>query len=472
MKVLLPASEVAPIIKFGGLGDVIGSLPKALEKIGVNIDVAIPYYPTIEIKDDSLEKKLDLHVPFGEESNLVEVYKTKLPDSNVDVLLFKNDKYFHKGGKSAFENNITETEMFSFFDRCVVEFVKAELNTYDLIHCNDWHTGLITHLLSDELGSDRPATLFTVHNLMYQGVGDLDLVKDIGLVPGEHPLVDWDIKDGDINMMQQGVTSSDFINAVSPQYAKEILTPDFGGDLYEVLQAREGRIVGILNGINANDFPRDYDETSWEESKKSAKESLLRELNLGDSVGDIPLFSFIGRLDAGQKGLDILYDSLSEISDRGGYFVLLGTGDPAWQDKLKDLGEDPKHKNFFSMNIIFDVDLAVKIYKASDFLLVPSKYEPCGLIQMIAMHYGTLPIAHATGGLKDSIIDGQDGILFDNYSSEDLKEAIARAFEVYSGQQKNSMVQAALAKDFSWDKSAQEYKDLYQRVIDLKNNSK
>ncbi|MBN1162547.1 glycogen/starch synthase [Patescibacteria group bacterium] len=469
MKVLLPASEVAPLIKFGGLGDVIGSLPKALEKIGVDVDVVVPYYPTVDPKGSKIYKNMDLHIPFGEKNNIVEVHKTKLPDSNVDVLLFKNAEYFTRGGKSAFENNVDETEMFSFFDRCVVEYVKARFNTYDLIHCNDWHTGLITHILADELDKERPATLFTIHNLMYQGVGGLNLVRELGFTPGSHPLIDWDIADGDLNMLQQGITSSDYISTVSKTYAKEMLTPEFGGDLCEVLQAREGRITGILNGINYGDFPRDFDETDWLNTKNDAKNKLYIELNLNNSDVPIPLFSFIGRLDGFQKGLDILYESIPHILDSGGHFVLLGTGEERWQNKLNEMSENKRFKGKLSINIIFDVDLAVKIYKSSDFLVVPSRYEPCGLIQMIAMHYGTVPVVHGVGGLKDSVRDGQTGIIFEEYTSDSLKKGIDRAFEVYSGHARFEMVQNALKEDFSWDRSAQEYKNLYKKVIELRN---
>jgi starch synthase len=244
MKVLLAASEAAPIIKLGGLGDVIGSLPKALEKLGVDVDIIVPYYPAAN-PPASTYKAFELSIPYGSDSHTVEVYKTRLPDSEVDVFLLKNARYFVYGGKEAFADNISETEMFVFFNRAVVEFIKAKFNTYDIVHCNDWHTGLITHLLVDELPDSRPRTLFTIHNLMYQGVGDPDLVKDVGITPGSHRLVDWDLEDGDVNMMLQGITSSDYVNAVSPTYAKEILTKKFGGGFAEILKAREGRLSGL-----------------------------------------------------------------------------------------------------------------------------------------------------------------------------------------------------------------------------------
>ena len=184
MKVLLAASEVAPIIKMGGLGDVIGALPKALEKISVNVDVIVPFFPSAKTEGLQLYKSFDLHVPFANKNNVVEVFKTKLPDSNVDLYLLKNEEYFVAGGSNFFANNMTETQMFAFFDKAVVEYVKSSLNTYDIIHCNDWHTGLVTTMLKDELGNERPRTLFTIHNLNYQGIGGPALLRDTGIVPG------------------------------------------------------------------------------------------------------------------------------------------------------------------------------------------------------------------------------------------------------------------------------------------------
>ena len=465
MKVLIVASEVAPIVKLGGLGDVIGSLPKALEKIGVNADVIVPLFDNVRMEGLSVYKSLELNVPFGGENNVVEVFKTKLPHSNVDVFLLKNYKYFSKGGKDAFANNLSETEMFTFFDMAVVEYVKSEFNTYDLIHCNDWHTGLITHLLQDELGKERPATLFTIHNLLYQGKGGVDLIRDVGIYPGEHRLIDWDISDGDINLILQGITSSDYVNAVSPTYAREIVTREFGKELSDVIKNREGRLTGILNGVDYSQFPRNYDAGNYSLAKKDYKEQTQKELKLEKSGK--PMFAFISRLDANQKGLDILLKVVSEIVKNGGQFVLLGTGDKEWEKKFADLSEEADVRGNVSVNLKFDVSLADQIYAASDFLLVPSKYEPCGLIQMIGMWYGSLPIVHAVGGLKDSVTEGVNGFTFDSYSSGRLLSAIQKALKVYGTHLMDTMIVNAMKTDFSWDKSALEYKHLYEKVVKL-----
>lgn len=465
MKILIAASEVAPIIKLGGLGDVIGSLPKALETLGINADVIVPYYPNAKVQNTPIYKSMEMEVPFNDASHKVEIYKTKLPNSNVDVLLLKNATYFESGGKDAFANKPSETEMFSFFSRSVVEYVKSEFNIYSLIHCNDWHTGLITHILQDELGSERPATLFTIHNLLYQGVGGVNIVREVGIQPGEHRLIDWDMSDGNINFMLQGVMSSDYVNAVSPSYAREIRTLEFGKDMSDLLVAREGRISGILNGLDYTQFPRNYDVHNVFEKKKEYKKSIQEKLKLSKS--DKPIFSFISRLDPNQKGLDILIKVIPEIVKNDGQFVLLGNGDKGWESQFEALKNDPSLKDNISINLLFDPDLANEIYAGSDFLLIPSKYEPCGLIQMIAMWYGTLPIVHAVGGLKDSVEDGINGFCFNEYSSGRLFDAITRAFSVYTRDTLKLMIKNAMKTDFSWNTSAKLYKDLYEKVIKL-----
>ncbi len=465
MKILLAASEVAPIIKIGGLGDVIGSLPKALEKLGVNADVAVPYYPKAKTENLKVYKAMEIEVPFDTKTNTVEIHKTKLPDSNVDVLLFKNQEYFAAGGASAFLNNSSETEMFSFFSRAVVEYIKAEYNTYDLIHCHDWHTGLITQILLEELHQERPATIFTIHNLFYQGKAEVELVKELGFSPGMHPLIDYDIRDGDLNLLYQGITSADFVTTVSESYAEEIKTETFGKGLAETLQSRHDKLKGILNGIDYSFFPRDFDTGNWKEKKAEHKKKLQADLGL--EVGDRPIFSFVSRLDPGQKGLDILFVSIEHIMESGGQFVLLGTGDKEWEAKFAQLAENSKYKGNISIKLEFSVDLANQIYSGSDFFFVPSLYEPCGLTQMISMHYGTPPIVRNVGGLKDTVKDGKTGFTFEDYSSLDLNKAISRALKLFEDKEGfGKMVENTLAQDFSWDVSAKKYVDLYREVVD------
>lgn len=466
MKILLPASEVSPIIKIGGLGDVLGSLPRALSQLGVDADVISPFFPSAKVNNTGIFKQYDLYVPFNSDTHKVEVFKGTLPNSDVNVFLLKYDRYFSGGGSSFFKNDLTETAMFAFFDKCVVEFIKAGFNTYDIVHCHDWHTGLITHLLQDELGQDRPRTLFTIHNLMYQGVGDAEIIRQSGLVPGSHPLIDWDVSDGDINFLQQGITSSDYISTVSKTYAEEILTKEFGSVFFDLLASRSSRLVGILNGIDYHAFPRKFDLSNYKDGKAKAKTALKKRLGL--TPGDKPLFAFIGRIDPYQKGIDLIYDIIPELVKKGGQFILLGTGDPAWEKKLLELAKDNNnYENNVHLVLDFDLELAKELYSASDFLLVPSRYEPCGLIQMIAMWYGSLPVVRATGGLKDSVTDSYNGIVYKEHNVEDFLKGINRAFKLYSSKDEFSVqISNALKMDFSWSESAKEYVKLYARIIE------
>jgi len=461
MKVLFVASEVAPVIKLGGLGDVIGSLPKALEKIGIDVDVIVPFYPNAKLSGFDIYKSLEFNVGFSGALYKIEAFKTKLPNSYVDLVLLRCPEFFDIGGSSAFLNNVQETKMFTFFDRAVVSYITTGFNSYDVVHCNDWHTGLITHLLEEEIGEERPATIMTIHNISYQGVGETTLLKDLGLAPGEHRTIDWDIQDNNLNLLLQGIVSSDFVSTVSPSYAKEIMYSDIGGPLSDIVSSRKDRLVGILNGIDYSQFPRNYDVDNWKAKKLMLKRELQKKLNLKNE--DKPLFAFISRLDANQKGIDILYDSVAEIIKKDGQFVLLGTGDKEWESKL--LALNSTYLGNVSININFDTKLAEEIYSGSDFFLVPSRFEPCGLTQMIAMWYGSVPIVHATGGLRDSVIEGKNGFLFNIYSSEDLLKAIDRALRLYKSTQFDIIVHNALGADFGWDNSALEYKRLYERAI-------
>ncbi len=464
MKVLFVAAEVAPIIKMGGLGDVIGALPKALENLKVDADVIAPFYTNIDTSGYKIVKHLELEVTYGGETFIVPIFKTKLPGSNVDLFLIKNDKFFDK--KHGYLLN--EVVPYSFFDRAVVEFIKSGFNSYDVIHCHDWHTGLIPHILTDELKSEKPPVLFTIHNISYQGNVEFSILRDVDLDPGAHAGIDYDIQDGFLNLMQQAITSADYVSTVSPSYANEVMFKDIGGDLSGFLYDRRNTLTGILNGIDYATLPCEYDISNWQEGKKSARKALFKQLGLLDATNS-PVFSFISRLDPNQKGLDILFDSLDTILENNGVFILLGTGDPIWEEKFKQKGIEiaKKHKNKVSINIKFDNKLALEIYKSSDFFLVPSRFEPCGLTQMISMRYGTLPIVRDTGGLKDSVIDSINGFKFKMYSSADLRSCILRALKFYANTKVyEKMVTSAINADFNWEKSAIEYKKLYKKLLE------
>lgn len=482
LKVLICASEVWPIIKLGGLGDVIGSLPKFLEKIGVEADVVVPFFPSAKLEGFKCYKSLSFQINYKKENFLVDVWATKLPNSSVDVFLLKNDMFFGDYGKEAFLNNIGETQCFSFFSKCIVELIKSRFNVYDVVHCNDWHTGLVPHLLVEELKSFRPATIMTIHNLSYQGLGDESLIYDVGLNPSSHKTIIWDLSDGNLNLLMQGIMMCDFISTVSPSYAKELVSINDDAQIIQVLKSRKDRLIGILNGLDYSAFPRqitkdNLNDNSWLSIKDDDKISLGKELGIfsGSSYEEelfkkVPVFSMISRLDPNQKGLDILYEIVPQIVEMGGKFVLLGSGDKEWEAKFLSLQERLGRSNV-SINIKFDQNLALRIYKGSDFFLIPSKFEPCGLTQMIAMWYGAIPVAHAVGGLKDTISHGKTGFLFMEYSKEAFAKSIEKCFSIYRGDVFFEMAKNCLNQNFSFEKSAQNYKDLYEKAVQIRKDS-
>ncbi len=462
MKVLFAAAEVAPIVKMGGLGDVIGALPKALSKLKLDCDVIVPFYTTVDVSKYSFYKHLDLPVTYGGKTYTTQVYRCKLPSSDVDVFLIKQDDFFDiKKGYI-----VNEVVPYSFFCRAVVAFIKEGFNTYDIVHAHDWHTGMLPHLLTDELGESKPPVLFTIHNISYQGNTEMMILKDMDVDPTIHPSVLYDIQDGFLNFMQEAIMNADYISTVSPSYASEILFNDISGSLSSILYDRRSRLTGILNGIDYEVMHKDYDSTTWQRVKQGHKTSLLAKLGITNT--ELPLFSYISRLDPNQKGIDIMYDCIEPIVKDFGTFVLLGTGDPIWEAKLKELGDvlNAKYGAKTSINIQFDTHLADEIYKASDFFFVPSRFEPCGLTQMMAMYYGALPIVRDTGGLKDSVTDSVNGFKFKIYSSSDLLATINRAMKFYANKPVyEKMVTTALQADYGWESSALEYKKLYQTIL-------
>ena len=307
----------------------------------------------------------------------------------------------------------------------------------------------------------------------------------MGINSKDCKVLEWEIKEKQINFLLEAIVHADIITTVSPTYAKEILQEEFGYGLNEILKGKEGRIFGILNGIDIDwrHTTRDpavrypYGPTEkiinnqiqyfdWRQGKALDKEFLQKKLGLKVS-NDIPMLCFIGRMFAEQKGLEILHKMLRRVDQEKFQFVILGSGEKSWEERYKWLSTF--YPKYISCNFRFDDTLAHQIYAASDFIVIPSKYEPCGLIQMIAMLFGTLPIAHKTGGLKDSIKEGFNGFLFSAYSSEALEEKVLKAVDMWKNDKEGyeTMVNNALQTDFSWKKNAKEYLSLYKNILAL-----
>lgn len=475
MKVLFPVWELDPFFKMGGLGDVARALPGALKKLGVDIRVMIPYYKVVKMGRHKKVKIGKFQMQYAGKKETVEIWQVTHPYMNVTAYFLKNSKYLDRA---------VSIETWGFFDKAVVGTLKNNILAWqpDIVHVNDCHCGLIPLLI--KLEKLPVKTMLTIHNLAYQKKTSVDVIEHMGINPSLCKPLQWEIREKQINFLLEGIVHADIITTVSPTYAKEILTEDLGSGLNEILKGMEGRIFGILNGIDidwshttrdtAVKYPYGPSEKQvngkiqyydWKEGKPLNKQFLQKKLGLKVQK-DIPMLCFIGRIDNRQKGLDILHTMLRRIDQTEFEIVILGSGDVEWEERYKWLSTF--YPKYISCNFVFDDKLAHQIYAAADFILIPSRYEPCGLIQMIAMLFGTIPIAHGTGGLKDSIKDGHNGFLFSKYSSEALEDKISKAVEIWKNDRKTfeKIVQNAQATDFSWNKSAQEYISLYDKLID------
>lgn len=472
MRVLFAVWELAPFFQVGGLGDVAKSLPKALFNLGVDVRVVLPYYKALKLQGQRKKLVRQITVVFDKKKVNVNIFKISFVKSKVPVYLFENEQFL----------SVPMKETFAFFDLAVIDAIKDNALDWmpEIIHCNDHHVGFIPLLVKH---NNLPIkTVFTIHNLMHKGETDIETIEKMNIHPEKCRLLEWEIKRKRVNFLLEGLVHADYINAVSPTYAKEILTEEYGAGLDEVLRDMKGKLFGILNGIDyeSRDPTKDksliyhygLNNTSSTSEKlypiiegKRLNKAFLQE-KLGFDVDEKkPLIGFIGRLDGGQKGLEIIHKMLRRIDLSKYQFVFLGAGEKDWEERFNWL------QSFYPKSIFcafeFDRRLATQIYAGSDFLIIPSKFEPCGLIQMIAMRYGTIPVARSTGGLKDSITDGVDGYLFRKYTSYDLEKGLLRAISIWENDRKthNQMIEKAMAKDFSWEISAQRYIDLYNKLI-------
>ena len=476
IKILFAVWELDPFIKVGGLGDVARSLPAALADLGVDIRVVLPYYKAIRLgrikKNFAGEFKLD----YGGTLEKVEIIEVANPITMIPVYLLRNDKYLGVAH---------HPDTFAFFDKAIIKIISENVLSWlpEIIHCNDLHTGLIPLLVRENKIGVK--TILTIHNLSYQGKASVDVLDKLKMDQTKCHLENWEIENKKLNFLMEGIIHADIVTTVSPTYAKEIMTEEFGCGLEEILRGKEGRVFGILNGIDNNWRSNSHTryvkypymslkyKTSeniqakiynWEEGKMKNKLYLQKKLGLKKG-SSIPMLSFIGRIDPNQKGIDILHKMVRKANLSEYELVILGTGNQSWEERFQWLGQF--YPDNVSCNFKFDEKLANQIYAASDFILIPSKFEPCGLIQMIAMFYGTLPIAHKTGGLIDSIKNNVNGFIFDNYSSEALENAVQKALFIWYQDKPRykTMVESAIESDFSWRVSAKQYLSLYQELI-------
>jgi starch synthase len=461
LKVLLASSEVVPFAKTGGLADVAGSLPLALEEAGVDIRVIMPKYASVKAKEDEA-----------------------VIGRNVKVYFVKNDDYFNRkelyGDK--FGDYPDNLDRFAYFSREVLERCKREDFSPDIIHCNDWQTALVPVYLNTIYKYDpffeKTKVLFTIHNMAYQGVFSKDEFPKLGLDWALFSIQYFEFYDK-VNLMKAGLVYSDAISTVSPTYAKEILTGEFGCGLEGVLKTRENALHGILNGIDNDAWNPATDKKIYMQySAKDAENKGVNKERLQVETGlkvdrEIPMIGLISRL-ADQKGLDLLAKIIDELLNTKVQFILLGTGDNKYHVLFEKMAK--MHPKNASINLKFDAILAQRIYAASDLFLIPSRYEPCGLGQMISFRYGTIPVVRQTGGLKDSVSEfdpktgSGNGFTFSDYKSDAFYSAIKRGLNLYRNRAVwEELVKKVMTLDYSWNASAKEYIKLYYNIQGVKS---
>ena len=449
MKVLFAASEVAPFIKTGGLGDVAFSLPKALKNAGVDCRVILPKYLDIpSYFKDNMDTIMQVEDFFSVDH---------LEYEGIHYYFVGNDKYFEREGVYGFED---DNMRYDLFCRAVLYFLDTSDEFIpDIIHSNDWHTALIPYLIKEKYQDSEKVkdikTMLTIHNLKFQGVFDLGCMV--------------------VNFMKIGIVFADRITTVSRAYAEEITTPEFGEGLDELLLERGDSPIGIMNGIDTVFYNPETDRDIFfnysardRSGKKKNKRELQRFLGL-DKMEGVPMIAMISRIDV-DKGFYLVSDIMKELMEMDIQFVLLGQGDKKYEDLFEEYSTVSPEK--VSSNIVFSTKLAKQIYSGADIFLMPSRYEACGISQLIALRYGTVPVVRATGGLKDTVrnyddeTDSGTGFVFKDYNSRELLSTIKKAAALYRQKAKwEGLIDRAMAEDNSWNKSSRLYMDIYESML-------
>ncbi|MDR1028133.1 MAG: glycogen synthase GlgA [Clostridiales Family XIII bacterium] len=470
-KVLIVASEAMPFVKTGGLADVVGALPRALKRQGVEAAVMIPNHRRVkELYQDELETVAVSGVRLGWRDKYLGV--RTLTRNGVRYYFIDNEDYF---GGAVYRGGDDESEQYLFFCAAVLAAVPLLDFKPDVIHCNDWHTGMIPMLLKirEGLGFDC-RSVFTIHNIKFQGMMGFEMMRDFLSIPDRYYTPEFLEAHGCANMMKAGLVFADRITTVSPTYAREITEPFFGMGMEGILAARRNDLTGIVNGIDTEEFDPETDpaiarrygvETMKDKSEN--KKALRREFGLGVRLYD-PIVCMVNRLTA-QKGLDLIQYVLEELLREEIGFVMLGDGDGKYVDFFNYIAT--KYPRNTGVYIGYDEDMAHRIYAGSDFLLMPSMFEPCGLSQMIAQRYGTLPIVRETGGLADTVTPYNrytktgDGFSFGAFNAHDMLHVIRLALATYRDKPMlRRLKKNAMLKDNSFFQSAKRYKSLYESM--------
>ncbi|MGQ9833754.1 MAG: glycogen synthase [Candidatus Villigracilaceae bacterium] len=473
LKVLFVAAEADPFIKVGGLGDVAGSLPRALHALthdftgGIDVDVrlVLPLHTMVRTESATLRPTVTFRLTRIGSKELVQIFETSL--DGVPVYFVAGDP-INRNGAVYSSNAALDGEKYTFFSLAVLEMLPHLGWQPDILHANDWHTALTVYALwMRRQKNEFPGTcsVLTVHNLPFMGPDLASRLAAYGLPLVTSGLPKW----ARAMPLPLGLWSADAIVGVSPTYAREILTPEYGAGLEDFLQTRSDVLHGILNGIDTKLFDPATDETlAFNFKTENVSMRMLNKKDLQVRMDlkkdpSIPLLAMVSRMDP-QKGVDLALDALRLLGDLPWQVIILGTGDPVLESQARLLQADFSEQ--VRVETRYDATLARQIYGGADILLMPSRYEPCGLAQMIAMRYGCLPLVRATGGLKDTVIPDQTGFVFDDNTAEALAAAIRKALALYPDRKRwQAMQKTAMSQDFSWERSARRYFNLYQSLL-------
>lgn len=472
-------AEAVPFAKSGGLGDVLGSLPKALRRQGINAAVMIPKYQSIPaVYQERMAFVKSFTVPVSWRQQYCGLFHMEY--EGVPVYFLDNEYYFKRPYMYGFYD---EAERYSFFCRAVLEALPFLGAIPDILHCHDWHAGMVSVLL-DAYYRQEPAyrqlrTVFTIHNLKYQGVFPKQVVDDVLGLGWEYFTFNRIEFYDQVNFMKGGLVFSDHLTTVSPSYAEEIQMDYYGEKLNELLSQRKNELSGIVNGIDyelynpATDPALEHPYSSQEPLKQQNKLSLQKKLGLKLNP-DSPVIGLVSRL-VSQKGLDLIACIFDEMMDMDVQFVAVGTGDRHYEEMLRQAAL--RYPGRVSANILFDEALSRMVYAGADLFLMPSLFEPCGIAQLIAMRYGALPVVRETGGLKDTVVSYNEqsgagnGFSFKNYNAHDMLFTIRRAISLYKDKKLwGQLVASVMNSNFDWDKSAGDYAALYRNLINREAN--
>lgn len=479
MKIVSVASEMAPYAKTGGLADVAGSLTKELHALGHEVVAFLPRYKSLNPETWKFQTAIErLEIPIGTEREACRVL-SRVDNAGITVYAIDHPEYFNRDQLygTALSDYPDNDLRFTFFQKAVLETLRTLGFAPDIVHCHDWQTGLIPVFLKTLYAKEplfkKTRSVFTVHNLAYQGNFPPDSLPMTGLSWDEFKFDRLEFY-GKVSFLKAGLVYGDAVSTVSERYAREVQSKEFGCGMENVIASRKDHLHGVLNGIDYREWNPETDPDIAErytlskiEKKLVNKQALQKENNFKADPAT-PVVGIISRL-IDQKGLDILIPALEEIAQLGVQFVLLGTGEEKYHKILRDIAK--KRKEQFGIHIVFDPKMAKSIYAGADLFILPSYYEPCGLAQMIALRYGTIPVVRATGGLADTIQEFNaksgkgNGFLFEEYSTSAFLEALKRALKVYEDKDLWLLLtKNAMESDYSWSASAKKYLQIFESI--------